>query len=760
MQYHTIHKGAFLSRRGHTWGVTLERLQDEAPAAVGSLMFPADEPLVIEWEEKQKHEPVQGSTALLRLLSPGDRTYEGLYTIRAAEVRLTVTLDGATYWCGTLDPEFYEEPYAYGSLYVVELSFADFGLLERTPWDVAGRSVTLREAVARCMEACALEALPIDESMVSTRLAADSAATLRLWDFSIEADNFRDEEGEPNTLMEVLEAVLQPLALRIVQRRGKLYVYDLHARHEAADDLPVRWASTDQTLGADVVYNNAIVTFSPYCESSLLPEVDAYGADDAVTGRYNLTGDAPGGESEYYSWYADYDNNRLHWDYEGVEFTLFLSKEGRGAEFIGTGCRYFRFVPALGGGEHQGVAWGFFTGGHGSIASGYPKCKLNYPDATGLLLRTPRVHLPLCTPYAQSHELRLVVELMADARYNPFTQASGHNEQGNYDTMASHRNILTMGCTLQLRDADGNPTWYYDSRTMDYSLSGWPRYLGASLARGTWKAGADPRSDGSCLLTWYPSDRLDSTPATDGFTKNRQNFLPLAGLAEDGSFTKYYWHLYESFTRREAGEYIPFPPEAGYLDLTLWHGLTGYNVLKKDKSGYYLNEAWEPASQRWRELLRWDMVKLPVLEVVNRNIKADKAAMDDVEYRGEVNADAREDLELDTLVGTAANPQPGARGLLRTSADGLPLRTLYRAGRTTQAEQLLIGTLFSQYGRRHVTLSGTCDLLCTPPATYTDASQPPGLRLLCTGDRQNLIAHESEAVFIELSPDEYRDNEE
>jgi hypothetical protein len=45
-------------------------------ASVGQLEFPADAPLVIEWQREEKEKVICGSNATLKIISPGDRTYE------------------------------------------------------------------------------------------------------------------------------------------------------------------------------------------------------------------------------------------------------------------------------------------------------------------------------------------------------------------------------------------------------------------------------------------------------------------------------------------------------------------------------------------------------------------------------------------------------------------------------------------------------------------------------------------------------------
>lgn len=59
------------------------------------------------------------------------------------------------------------------------------------------------------------------------------------------------------TLEEVLKGILQPLALRIVQRSGKVYVYDLNGLYSKGKQTAIVWDGASQTMGVDVVYNNA-----------------------------------------------------------------------------------------------------------------------------------------------------------------------------------------------------------------------------------------------------------------------------------------------------------------------------------------------------------------------------------------------------------------------------------------------------------------------------------------------------------------------
>ena len=143
--------GEFAGTDGTLWRVEIHEDSETAFSTVGELSFPYDEPLLIEWEKRAKEEVIQGSSATLKLISPGDRTYIDLYQVKPCAVRLDVYRAGALYWRGTLDTELYEEPYESASGYTVSLTFSDFGVLARKK--LYGHEVqSLRSILERALE--------------------------------------------------------------------------------------------------------------------------------------------------------------------------------------------------------------------------------------------------------------------------------------------------------------------------------------------------------------------------------------------------------------------------------------------------------------------------------------------------------------------------------------------------------------------------------------------------------------------------------
>lgn len=216
------YSGEFAGADGTLWRVEIHEDSETAFSTVGELSFPYDEPLLIEWEKRAKEEVIQGSSATLKLISPGDRTYVDLYSVKPCAVRLDVYRAGALYWRGTLDTELYEEPYESARGYTVSLTFSDFGVLARKK--LYGHEVqSLRAILERALEAAGLAGMEIYDGYISSRVVpaarlvpetngptgASSQAEAGLLDeLYVSGDNFYDEDGEAITAEEVVEGVL------------------------------------------------------------------------------------------------------------------------------------------------------------------------------------------------------------------------------------------------------------------------------------------------------------------------------------------------------------------------------------------------------------------------------------------------------------------------------------------------------------------------------------------------------------------------
>lgn len=756
------YKGEFSSRAGIVWRCEIWQEADGEFNTVGELEFGIP-PLVIEWKREDKEKVICGSSATLQIISPGDRTYEDLYTIEAGRILLKVyrveykewgPLE-YVYWSGTLDPEFYEEPYEAASGYTVTLTFSDFGIWDRIKYGLAGRR-TLMEILMYAIDCSGFESHGIGYNLISTVLEEGHQPYDLLDELSVLSENFTDEDGEASTLKEVVEGILQPLGLRIIQRMGWAVVYDLNGLYLQGLPAEIVWEGDRQTMGTDKVANNVTVSFSPYSSGKLMAGELEYGGKYSVTDINTRPGrPAPPefGYGEWYSYYPDYSENRMQGDAEDanmVDFTIFLNDRGTGLKQIGDGCKYFHTLPVLGSApETTGVAYAF-RAGHDSIESGRTEWKLhgNVPgvpraDDGGLVLCTNRVFVPkLSERDGAGYRIRLAEEILLDARYNPFSGSTEGNEEENDREVKVWSAFVFIPARVTLYDESGKALYYYDNN--EAARGAVVGHVGVS--KGKWVPAGGTIA--GCWLEYYNPDDLEEDAGIRGWHANRHCIG-----RPDGKGGRMKTVIFDSFKKMPDGEYMPYPPEGGYLEVQIFAGVYGY-----DYRTFGGECAFGSAESTWDRKdiygkLRWCLYKAPKLEIVSNSLTFNVAELEDIEYSGYINRAAKEEISIDTICGTSDTASPAARGIYFRTDNGLQVKKLTRAGRTDHPEKLLIGTLYSQYAGRKTTLSGESrtepDFCC-----YTERNQP-GKRFMLMSDVQDLMADSSEAEYCELRPDEY-----
>ena len=761
------YRGEFLSVAGTVWRAEIWQEAEAAFAQIGALEFDADEPLVIEWSGKSKEEVICGSAATLKIVSPGDRTYEDLYSIEVGRVRLDVYRDNTLYWSGCIDTEFYEEPYEQACGYTVTLTFADFGVLDRLKYDGVGMP-SIEDVVSYAIYRSGIYIDNIEEYLISTKILPTGEA-MRLRDIKVRADNFYDEDGEASTLAEVVEGVLQPLALRMVQRGGRVYVYDLNALYEQAERKPIEWDGDSQTMGVDAVYNNAKITWSPYAQEGNLAVASCWReelkTDASLVALNNLQG-VTKGDATYWSYH--YSADLWDWlDATDCGFTLWVSKLGNGAELVNDAVKFFKTVPQYDGAEGEGIAisWGGYRGYKVDNGSGWSAELEYYPHGAyppklagpirgkanvgGILYKTDPVWLPPVDD-PNTVQLRVKMELLMDPRFNPFESAAkilkGEDEASWYDQFNKHGNFVYVPVTIKFKPDGSDAVYVWGNREIILNLVGDNPVTTLAGTYGSWQLlsenadGTNPNAWG--YLAYYSvKDREDSCGVL-GWKANRPAINP------------HREKVTSVLNNVDDGQYLPYPRYGGKGG-ELWVELrTKGWYIGRDRSALIADENGAGNKELWNKV-RWILAKLPEVEILNGAQFGQEIKVDDVEYQAQLLPDAKEPIEIDTVCGTSAEGIPTARGAYYKRANGLQVKTLTRAGRTSQAEDLLIGTLYSQYAQRRTKLSGEAVILHDPMAVYTEANQE-GKVFLATEDVQDVRMDVSDAVFVEFRPDEYK----
>ena len=724
---HKRYQGEFLSINAILWRVEIWQEATAAFATVGDLDFPDADPLLIEYSSTDKTDVMCSSTAALTIISPADRTYLDLYTVKPGTIRMDVYRENAIYWSGCLDPEHASEPFNAEKDYNVTLYFSDFGILKRLPYNLSGqRSMLsiLQDALSRSV----INFSSINQNYISTY---NGNTKVSLNTFAVLIDNFYDEERKPMMLWDVVEGMMQPLALRLIQKAGTIWIYDLNGIFSSGQSRQIQWSDQDQMIGVDKLYNNVSVSFSPYADGDIFPEFDFEGVADVEL--VNLSSNPISGQDgEYYSYYPTYEPTWSEQSYTNISFTIFLSDTSSGLERKFANAKYFKTVPVLGGSEDEGVALWFYTGGHGDLASGLPKrkCAQSFPGRDVEVFATKKVYLPaMSAEEASKYYIRIQQPVLADARYNPYVEAGRYNESGNQEDL-SEAVYATLPVDIQLYDASGQVTHHYTNKAERQSTASGTKTIRGTL--GTWASGASAFDDAAFM--YHNIQDGEAKAMFGGWMTNRQsmNFLLQKPAA--------------SMDAADDGQYIPYPAQGGFLELSVKAGL---RMLMNNLVEVLVSS----------QPVRWMLFGAPDIALVRSNLKLSEPDTDDVVYEGVVNPYAEESLEISTICGTMENPSPLAKGLMYYASDGSHVSDLTRAGRTARPEELLIGTAFSHHAERKDALSGTAIMDGSGLGTLSEAAIS-GKKFLVLAEEQNLKMDETNINAVEIVGDIYTaDNE-
>lgn len=655
----------------------------------------ADNSLAITWKEITKEEYVQSSALTVTLASSVDRQFYDLYHIKYGDIRLDLYKEGTLYWSGLMDTELYEEPFSYEKDYDVQLTFADFAPLDRLKFTCKGY-LSLRELINTCIQKLGIQSTAVVEYISTTRPGVDTVDFLDK--NMVLADNYYDEDGEPQMLLKVLESTLQPFDLHIKQYNGHLYIWDWNAL-AAVPPSQISWAGDDAVLGTDKVYNNIKVTFSPYANNTIIDcDVDV---DDVVEEEeYNIMCDDAGDGAQFTS---------------PLGFKLYISKEGKGFE-LGIGARYFKTKSIFTSSDEAGVVWSAKTRTDHSADYQQRVQDIKSEGVDFMMFRTPLTKF--VRGKNNNEQLRLSVKMLLDVRYNPFETSGLHNEEGDYKRMRLQANFVYIPFSLVLRDAAGKALFHYANFDIIDNHSFNPA--------SAWLEGEG--SFYSAYLSYYDKNDRKTSTGIGGWQTNKQGIGQYSG------------GLPSKFFKLEDGEYIPLPPVSGYLELSLG---THIVVYTHDVFDGYIKKTNISAA-------RWYMfkdVKLVMCDEYGKDIETK-----DDELNAWLNQEAQEELKIDTVLGTLEKVSLIAKGQIYDSETLKPQNDFKRAGRNARLEKLLIGTLYSQYAQRHNTLSGTIDIN-SEFVTLTDAKQEGVYAIMA--ETQYILDCISDVKAIEVTADEY-----
>ena len=771
--------GSFINCKGQTWRVEIWQRADAPFSTIGDLTFDADSPLELEWEEREKYETICGATLTINVVSPSDRTFTDLFQISPGNVMAHVYLDDALFWVGGLDCETYEEPYQSDKNYTVTITFTDFGHLQRIKYAEPSGLKSVRHYIDYCLDKVGLSAVPVQLITSLTVLDQRNDPTGAAFDLTnayVDAANFYDEDGEASTLDEVLSGLLQPLALRIIQRAGKVVVYDLNAlRTNPPEVAQIAWDATEQTLSVDKLAQTAVVKFSPYTNGDLLTDESVTLHEDQLT--------------EVDRVFNKIDTNCYEID---KFFHSSSASAATGITLKHPDAHYFKMVKTAQGGETcEGLAWLALTEAtpRNNLTRNGQKSPLpkdgHYPyyeasksvitrafnDLSGtcdeVLMRLPRVYCPADQLQSSDALLRsylhLTMEMMIDPRLNPFAEAEdASNEKTNFNWCKVREAYCYIPFSLVLFNEEGKATHQYVAAKANTK--------GQALWRSINYDDTNYFTHAPSYLLYYANSKSDSIKeesGIQGWSKNRT-------------------HLFDRTTPSDQypteGDLIPLPPRAGYLELTIYTGciifddrdgkkqypITDPQPCQLDKSlpdpnglrDVCISTQTSIRGQQMAWAQRWWLYKFPKLEVV-QGFQAEAVEKSDAEYSAWINEQAKDEIKIDTICGTAYGRDMGttARGVYKAYGHSTIPHSCYFRRSNKEAPWLieydLLGFLFSQYGHRVPTLEGEAITPLSPLQLFTDRAMPSSDLFMIKSEVLSAYDGTSNIKFVRLEPEEW-----
>lgn len=510
--------------------------------------------------------------------------------------------------------------------------------------------------------------------------------------------------------------------------------------------------------GTDKVYNNVKVTWSPYVREGNLvdddsvrmktdPSLFAFDADATLNGGTAWNG------SRYNSYHYSTDSD--DWaDPTDCGFTLWTSSTGKNATLRDAAVRFFKVEAQNDGDDSDGVAvmwtgvWGMKENGDKTMimnVNGVAPDALGTSAPSGVLWESAHATLPGVK--GDGLRIRVTLEMLLDPRSNPFEQATdwmpGARERTYQEQWNRYGNFVYVPVCIKCKDTAGK-VWCWDNRdtinmkagltvkTLEQTLGFWKEYSESAGKPGVW----------GYLAYYSGSDRENTAGVAGGWAKNRPGINPHKG------------NLTTQLEKAE-GAYLPYPDGCTEVWVEVlkggWVAVDDSHDTSDTRTAYFFQK-YESGNYKIRHI--W--MKLPALELLRDRLFDEELDADDITYSAELEAEAEEELEIETVCGSAAGGVAGARGVYVTQA-GKQVTELSRAGKTAQIEELLIGTMYSQYAARHTTLSGEAEL---PPAglgwcAWVDRAQEATRFFMLSQAAEDARAGTMDAEFTEITADEY-----
>lgn len=693
MSYVTEYTTHFHSLAGVRWDIDIEVNKPAGQAMEISL--DADSPVTIDWQETKLSDIVQASICTLKVVNAKDRQMATLMMHRYA--RLKIRRNGTIYWIGLLDDAVYEEPYSYKDDYVAELTFSDFGILNRVEYTPDGVR-SLLEIVNTCLATASLDSLSLTQA---GSLTTPKGTAARLETMYINTKRF-----EGMTMMDTLDGVLRALGMRIVQRNGTVYVYDLDNLFANYPVVPVAWMGSDARLKGSETYGGFELKFDRMSEPDIANgSMDPDKANWVASDRY----------------FAPHFGMSI---YTETGFIVqmgkfFASNLPQLPSLLTDTAKYFTTRSYLTDSHDAGVARRIccYDRSFHKYRNLLEKSTPWNPNQVSGLFSIESRFIPV-VPDAQDYQLRVNLSILFSPKYNPFEDSDGQANIDHHvwDEWKERLTTVYVPVKLELVDNDGNTIMHYRNAKVSEHKDTYLEPLG--LLKGEWASGSASWND--MVLSYY-KDGLDENPL-DGWADNRMTI-------EENRI-----QLPDLYKKRKNGEYLPLPSRYGRLRLTIGQGILTKYDHNSDFTDFNLK-------------IRWQLYRDPMITVVYDAACDDAVDSDDVVEIDIMNENDDSYSESHIIGCHCDGISPASIGMM-TYGTGAAVGDLVKNGIRGTLLKHRLNALEDQLSTTHSTLSGTAAL--EPGMCLRSDASTQG-KFLVTGTMQDLREDTEELTMVRIS---------
>lgn len=674
-------------------------------------------PFSLEYINAKKLQPVYGSQATLGLISKSAFQFIDLHTDDMQGYLVKFYRAGSLYWMGWLDSELYAENLSDSPPYPVEFSGADFNILERLKFlDASDKPFTdinsLLVQLKRCFDKLALpfQRLYIGCTTLPEGVALSTSETA-LHKLYIQSSNFYDEDNEAMKCREVVESVLRPFGLMMIQRDANVYIFDYNAiksgiamkcynfstlsyvgdtaiPFELGDISDIGTVSVDASLGFEEMINNVNITSSIYAENSLY---DKPINTESLSGLQEIN-KKDGYTEEIYSKAEKIEN------LNNSKFIIY-KKTDSDSTLMGAKTVY-NYEP-------------------GTIQTLFRVKSKEY------LVGTEGVYY-----------LNIKSQILINIRTNPFDDDEVSKEEDS-------SRAIRLYCNLYLTDTSGKPTTYYANTE--------------ALSTGWWTCSADGSFPQGKFCLFYCNNTVDEhhIPTRDIFNKwitnsdARTTYFGVGGFPRDIYSEKNYAKGLNAILG------IAFLGQGDSVERT---GVDGYPVFEITNKCLIDNPAVMFGSVPY-PLNKVNSILLNNISLSVNDVEKLSISTDDYEFKSYINKKVASDMKGITLKCISANEEKlpvGRANILKKMDTHYELQLGYtRSGQTNILERLLMCTIHSNFTRKNKVISLDVHMTDNPAmryCTYKNVIQTNGM--IITGAKMDFYNATTKITAVDFSADE------